>query len=266
MNHNVRIAKKLIRIAKELVAVPSDTYDGFAEFNQSYQQKYGKPADSSIWDLFNTEEEKEAFLKAKSQAHPNLSEFMDKKTLRKILDEGYFTICSVGISTDEHIALTKKYTDANGDFDSDGYESEKKSLVQSRRDELCKFLDGLNVKYCEVLGQFYDEESKKELAELSYLVDLTSIGKNNDEQAKEILRKISSFCGSNMNQTAVIEGIKGAGAYVYCGDRSHRIKQPGMGDTGYGRSTVRNDSKNRTDWSDNYDWDDSGLVKKDWTK
>ena len=250
---NVRVARQLVRLAKELVAVPTGTLDEFNEFNDGYKKTFGKNADSSIWDLFKTEEEKNRFLAQKSARHPNLTEFISKASLKSILDSGYFTICSAGISSDEYAGLKAKYGSNQAGFDA-----EKNTLVKSRLDELCNYLDGLNVKYCEVLGQFYDEESGDELAELSYLVDLTDIGRNSDAEAKRIMRQISSFCGNNMNQTAVIDGIRGAGAYVYCGGRTYRPKD-GYGETGYGRSTVRHDQKSRTDWADNYDWDADPL-------
>lgn len=263
MNKNIKIAKQLIGLAKELVAVPTATFDEFDEFNEKYKKDFGNDADSSIWDLFNTEEQKKNFLETKKQKHPNLSEFLDKSTLKKILDSGYFTICSAGISSAENQELKAKHTDADGDFDKTQYEQEKNGLVKSRLDTLCNFLDGLNVKYSEVLGQFYDEESEEELAELSYLVDLSNVGENDETKAKSLLKQISTFCGNNMNQTAVIEGIRGVHAYVYCGDRSNRISQ-GEGEMGYGRSTVRHDEQSRSDWSDDYNWDDNGLNKKDW--
>ena len=252
----------MIGLAKELVAVPTATFDEFDEFNEEYKKDFGKSADKSIWDLFSTQQQKEDFLKKKAERHPNLSEFLDKSTLKKILDSGYFTICSAGISNDENQELKAEYTNDES-FNKDKYEQEKNRIVKSRLDALCNFLDGLNVKYCEVLGQFYDEESDEELAELSYLVDLTNIGENDDTKAKSLLKQISTFCGNNMNQTAVIEGISGVHAYVYCGDRSNRISQ-GEGQMGYGRSTVRHDENSRSDWSDDYNWDDSGLNKKDW--
>ena len=258
MNKNARIAKELVRIAKMLVAVPTATPGEFDEFNKGYMETFGKNADSSIWDILPDEATKQAFLAKKNQAHPNLTEFLDQPTLKKILDEGYFTICSAGLSSDEYNELKDRYTDLDGTFDKAGFDAEKNALVKSRLGELCSYLDRLNVKYCEVLGQFYDEESGDELAELSYLVDLTDIGRNDDARAKQILRGISNFCGNEMNQTAVIEGIRGQGAYVYCGGRTYRPKD-GYGDTGYGRSTVRNSPKSRTDWSDNYDWDADPL-------
>ena len=266
MNNNIKIAKQLIALAKELIAVPTATFNDFNQFNNDYKNTHGKNVDSSIWDLFTTQAQVDAFLKAKSQAHPNLSEFIDKGTLEKILKKGYFTICSAGISSAEYSALLKKYTNDDGVLDEQGFEKEKNSLVKSRLDEFCKFLDSLDVKYYEVLGQFYDEGSKTELAELSYIVDLTNIGENSDAEAKQIMKKISNYCGNNMNQTAVIEGIKGLGAYVFCGDRSHLPKR-GEGDMGYGRSTVRHDQRNRTDWSDDYGFGDEPPVqpsKKDW--
>lgn len=267
-NDNVNIARQLLKMAKELIAVPTSTVDDFEKFNTQYQKENnGKSADSSIWDLFETEDEAKNFLKLKYQNHPNLSEFIDKNTLRTILEEGYFTICSAGISSSELKILDDKYMDENGNIiNQKEYEKEKNNLVKERLNDLCRFLDTLNVKYYEALGQFYDEITKTEYAELSYIVDLTNIGTNNDMEAKQIMKKVCNYCGNKMNQTAVIEGIKGIRAYVYCDDRSHRLNK-GKGDKNQGRSTVRNDNNTQESWSDDYGFSDKQQEKpskKDW--
>lgn len=90
--------------------------------------------------------------------------------------------------------------------------------------------------------------------------------KNSESDAKSLMDKIISFCGNEMNQTAVIEGIKGIGAYVFCKDKSNMKKQDivydikKIGGEEGGRSTVLNNEKDYSkskSWKDEYPWSDS---------
>ena len=268
-SRNILIAKQLVRLAKELVAVPTGTEEYFQDFSKEYEKNYGRPADSSIWDLFKTQKEVDDFLKSKKQSHPRLSEVLSVDVIKKLLDKGYFVICSAGLSAEEYNALSAKHTDENGKLDRDGYEKEKNALVKGRLEELRRFIDTLDCPYYEVIGQFYDSEIEKELPELSFIIDLTDVGENSDVEAKNLMKKISSFCGNEMNQTSVIEGIGSQSAYVYCKGRSNllsRGRTDKNNDLSYGRSTVRNDKddpKSMYSWSDDYDWE-SEPNKKDW--
>lgn len=55
------LAKKLVKLAKELVAIPTATFDEYDKFDKEYQKQLGKQSDSTIWDLFKTKKEKKIF-------------------------------------------------------------------------------------------------------------------------------------------------------------------------------------------------------------
>lgn len=269
MKNRIRIAKKILKIARELLAVPTATYEDFENFSNEYQKRYKAPADSSLWDLFKSQDEVDAFLAEKKRKHPRLSEVLSAETIKRLLTESYFVICSAGISSEEYSVLEKKYTNPEGRFDEDGYEKEKNALVKERLGELRKFIDSMDCPYYEILGQFYDQDAQKELSELSFIIDLTDAGQNSDSEAKAKMRKITSFCGEDMNQTATIEGIGKQSAYVYCKGRSNLLSR-GRNDDDvkltHGRSTVRTDKddpKSMYSWSDDYDWD-ADPNQKDW--
>lgn len=266
MNKNLHIAKNLIRLAKELVAVPTATFDEYEKFDSEYQKKFGIKSDSSIWDLFKTEKERDDYLKIKSIAHPNLSEIISIDTINKILSQGYFVICSAGLNDDEAQSIRKKIIAEFGKMNINKFNERKNQIVKTRYEELRRFLDSLDCRYYEVIGQFYNEILEAETSELSYIVDLTDIGKNNDTMAKSLMRKITEFCKTNMKQCATIEGINTSHAYVYCGDRSYRMSRGESQDYGYGRSTVRTDTTNgMRSWVDDYDWD-LDSSPSDWIK
>lgn len=264
------LAKKLVKLAKELVAIPTATFDEYDKFDKEYQKQLGKQSDSTIWDLFKTKKEKEDFLKAKSIAHPNLSEIISTETLGKILSKGYFVICSAGLNDVEAQDLKDKIIAEYGKMDNNKFNEMKKKIVKPRYEELRGFLDHLNCPYYEVIGQFYNDILKTEIGELSYIVDLTNVGKNDDAKAKSLMIKITKFCGNNMEQCSTIEGINSVNALVNCGDRSYRKSRGKSTDFGYGRSTVRT---NQTDgmhtWVDDYGFGDTNspdATKGDWLK
>lgn len=263
---NLKMAKQLVHLARELIAVPVGTFDDYNKFNNQYKKDFGVDADSGIWELFKTESERDNFLKQRKNKHPNWSQVISKETLKKLLEEGWFTICSAGLSSEENKILSEKCSVGRENLDLSGYEKEKDSLVKSRLEELRNFLDSLNCPYYEVIGQFFDREAKKQLSELSFIIDLSDIGKNSESDAKSLMDKIISFCGNEMNQTAVIEGIKGIGAYVFCKDKSNMKKQnivydiKQIGGEEGGRSTVLNNEKDYSkskSWKDEYPWSDS---------
>ena len=77
MSSRIKMARELLKMAKQLInAKPAGTYDSFDKLSQSnIERGYAKEvSDDFPWDLFKTDEEVEAFIKKKSELHPNLSE------------------------------------------------------------------------------------------------------------------------------------------------------------------------------------------------
>ena len=197
MNNNIKIAKELIRMAKQLIeARPTGTHDEFNKLSEDNIQKYIKDvSDDFPWDLFETKEEVENFIKQKKEQHPKLSEVISNDTLEKLLNEGWFCIVSAGVNPDEDDECKVRATGKDGIFDKNVYKQLKHEIVDKRYEYLCKFLDSLKVPYYEIIGQYNG------VAEKSYIVDLTDIGKNNKEEAKNILGKFAPFAiKSSRNQ------------------------------------------------------------------
>lgn len=73
MNNNIKIAKELIRMAKQLIeARPTGTHDEFNKLSEDNMQKYIKDvSDDFPWDLFETKEEVESFIKQKKNSTLN---------------------------------------------------------------------------------------------------------------------------------------------------------------------------------------------------
>ena len=247
------IANELLKIARELVAIPTGTQKDFNSFNKAYLEQNGVRADSSIWKILKTKEAVEGFLKDKKKKNPKLSEFISKDKLSELLEKGFFTICSAGLSNEEEAEIqsvclnkSKKLIDENK------YRSLKTTRIKKRQKQLRNFLNQLRVPYYEVIGQ-YPIGKEKQMAELSYIVDLTDFGQNDDKKARDLMKKISDFCGEKGKQQAVIEGIGGERVWVFCKDRSYSKR---IGDGEVGGSTVRHqkeDFKDITTWRDEFD-------------
>ena len=81
MNNNIRVARQLIKIAKEIIsdqrmAYPTDTYDGFSQYSKDCQEKYNEQPDAKLWDLFETQEEVDAFLQNKAKDFTHLKQII----------------------------------------------------------------------------------------------------------------------------------------------------------------------------------------------
>ena len=264
MNNNIKIAKELIRMAKQLIeARPTGTHDEFNKLSEDNIQKYIKDvSDDFPWDLFETKEEVENFIKQKKEQHPKLSEVISNDTLEKLLNEGWFCIVSAGVNPDEDDECKVRATDKDGIFDKNVYKQLKHEIVDKRYEDLCKFLDGLKVPYYEIIGQYNG------VAEKSYIVDLTDIGKNNKEEAKNIFREIRSFC-NQIKQESIVEGVGNQQALVYCKDGSYRKRIDDKGDFNDAMSQTYYELHNRTNnrtWSGNFgDFNDKTQVHhSDW--
>ena len=255
MNNNVKIAKQLIKLAKELIAVPTDTYENFENFSQDYLNRYHKKDDSEadrqlkkqylkkMFDLFETEEEVDEFLKNKSKTFPNLREIISDQTIDRLLNDDWFVIISAG-RNEKEIEL---YDNANEEE-----KEEMDKLLDERYKKLREFLQKFNVPYYQVIGQYGTS------AELSYIVDLSNNGKNDENVIKSFLREIRAFC-KNIKQDAIIEGLGRKSVWVFTNDQStsYLNKTQSLNpEDSFGRSIVFTDKKDRRKnraWADDFD-------------
>lgn len=251
-------------MAKQLIkAMPTGTYDEFKKLSGDNTPKYIKDvSDDFPWDLFKTKEEVDNFIKQKSERHPRLSETISPETLKKLLNEGWFCIVSAGVNPDEDDECKTQATNKDGNLDRKTYKELKHAIVDKRYEDLCDFLDGLKVPYYEIIGQYSG------VAEKSYIVDLTDIGTNNKEEAKNLFRKIRSFC-NQIKQESVIEGIGNQQVLVFCQDGSHRKRIDDNGNFNDAMSQAYYEVHNRTNnytWSGNFgDFNDETQVHhSDW--
>ena len=263
--NNITIAKKLLKFAMELISSPTGTNQNFEQFGEEYKKQNKNEAYPTYWNLFNSEKQKRKFLKKKKELHPRLSEVVDSSTLDKLLKDGWFVIVSAGLNNEEGAKLAKEFGwEKEGDKinDIEGYINEAKHITKRRYRKLRRFLDELDCPYYEVLGQFKNDILKIETPELSYIVDLTNFGENDDSKAKSLLHKISSFC-NQIKQTAIIEGIGGENIFHYLENDTFVQQLPGEGKNNDGRSTFRTDNKDYkkiVNKSFNYDWNNPKPI------
>ena len=259
MKCRIKIANELLLLAKQLIeAAPTSTKDEFDKLSKSnIEHEYAKgESDDFPWKLLDTKDEVDAFIKEKSEEHPNLFESIPPKALEKLLDDGWFCIVSAGVNPDEDKKCKDNAT-IKGVLNKDEYKKQKHNIVDARYAELCTFLDRLNVPYYEIVGQYGS------VAEKSYIVDLTKIGENNEQKVKSLFRQICSFCGNEMHQESIIEGIGKQQVIVYCKDRSHRKQIDSTGDYNEAMTQVYHDIHDRTQnttWSGNF----GDLQNSDW--
>ncbi len=122
MNSRIKMARELLKMAKQLIkAMPTGTHDSFTKLSQSnIEREYAKEvSDDFPWDLFNTDEEVEAFIQKKSEQHPNLSEVISKESLNNLLNNGWFCIVSAGVNPEEDKKCRQNATNENGVLDKD---------------------------------------------------------------------------------------------------------------------------------------------------
>lgn len=244
---NIKLAKELIKLAQELIAVPTDTYQNFQEYSKDYYDKYKEYPDKKLWDLFETQEEVDAFLQNKSKEFPHLKQIISEETIKRLLQEDWFIIVSAGRNEDQ--IQNNNITDQE---------------IENRYNELKKFLESLNLPYYEVIGQYFHS------SELSYIVDLSNNGANDESTIKSNLRKIRSFCGNELKQDAVIEGLGKQRVYMYSKNKnlSYRKKTKELNPVNdIGRSTVfteKGDRKKNKSWADDFDFDEENQG--DWLK
>ena len=251
MNNNVRIAKELVKMAKELVAITMTKKD-FKEYSKHYNDAFGSSPEEKLFDLFKNRKQLRTFLKQKKRSFPHLKEFLSKDKLNVLLSKKMMCIVSAGRSEDE-LAHPEKITDKQ---------------VEERYENLRRFLETLRLPYYEVLGNYFGHQ------EISYIVDLTDDGKYLNDSAKvsEYLKKIRNFCHNQMKQDCIIEGIGKVTVFQYS-DYYHlqdtvKPSNDPYSEQGLGRSTVFTHSpsryrrqnpssvKDKTDsFSNNYDFD-----------
>lgn len=251
MNNNLKTAKQLIKIAKELVAI-SMTRKDFNEYSQQYNDAFGGSPEEKLFDIFKNKKQLLTFLKQKKRTFPHLKEFLSKEKLSQLLSSKMMCIVSAGRNQKE-IDNPELLTDQQ---------------LKERYDELKSFLETLRLPYYEVLGNYFGNQ------EISYIVDLTNDGKYFDNNGKisENLKKIRSFCHNQMKQDCIIEGIGKQTVFQYSSNYisqdSAKPSNDPYTEKELGRSTVftnspsryrrRNPSsvKDKTDsFSNNYDWD-----------
>lgn len=251
MNKNIRIAKELIGLAKNLVAI-SMTEKDWKQYSNDYQEAFGTPPNKELYDVFQNSGRLKQSLKQKRRNYSNLREFLSKKKLIELLNKKMFCIVSAGRNSAEleNPSLLNKMQ------------------LKSRYNSLKRFLETLDLPYYEIVGNYGGSQ------EISYLVDLTNDGEflNNSAQVHTNLSKIRNFCSGEMKQDCIIEGIGNATVFQYSGhyieqDQSNPTSDPYDKSPESGRSTVftespsnyrrRNPSvKDKThSFSNNYDWE-----------
>lgn len=252
MNNNIRVARQLIKIAKEIIsdqrmAYPTDTYDGFSQYSKDCQEKYNEQPDAKLWDLFETQEEVDAFLQNKAKDFPHLKQIISEESIKKLLDEQWFVIVSAGRNNEE----IKEHSITDQE-------------IKERYNKLRQFLQILNLPYYQVIGQYGHS------SELSYIVDLSNNGTNDETTIKSNLRKIRTFCGNELKQDAIIEGLGKQRVYMYTqnGDFSYSQKTRQLNPVNdIGRSQVftdKGDRRKNVTWADDFDFETKNQG--DWIK
>ena len=249
--NNIKIAKELVGLARELVAITMTRKD-FKEYSKHYNDAFGSSPEEKLFDLFKNKKQLRSFLKNKKRQFPHLKEFLSQEKLKNLLSSKMMCVVSAGRNQNE--------------IDDPNLITDKQ--VKERYGELRRFLESLRLPYYEVLGNYFGNQ------EISYIVDLTDDGKNLNNSAKvsNNLEKIRDFCHNQMKQDCIIEGVGKVTVFQYSGhyllqDATKPSNDP-YTEQEFGRSTVFTHSpsryrrhnpstiKDKTDsFSNNYDWD-----------
>ncbi len=253
MNNNVRIAKELVKMAKELVAI-SMTRKDFREYSKQYEDAFDDVPAEKLFDIFKNRKQLRTFLRQKKRDFPHLQEFLSRDRLRQLLSHQMMCVVSAGRNQQE-IDNPALITDEQ---------------VKERYNVLRHFLETLNLPYYEVLGNYGNSQ------EISYIVDLTKDGKylNDSGKVSSNLKKIRDFCHGAMKQDCIIEGIGKMTVFQYPGyylqQEQDKPSNNPYTEKDFGRSTVFTNRPSRyrknnpssvgdktESFSNNYDWDTS---------
>lgn len=224
--NNIKIARKLVKIAKNLVAI-SMTNKNFKQYADEYERIFHERPNPNLFDLFKTKKQLLTFLKNKKRSFPHLKEFLNDGKLNELLSNKMMCVVSAGRNSEE--------------IDNPGLITD--SGVKKRYDELKTFLETLKLPYYEVYGLYFGSH------EVSYLVDLTNDGKylNNSGKVQQNLEKIRNFCLGQVKQDCIIEGIGNVTVFQYSGKYIEQDKNNPENDpyNNEGRSTIFTKSPKR---------------------
>ena len=191
----IRVARQLVRLAKELVAI-SMTRNDFKEYSKQYGESFGgETLNEKLFDIFKNRKQLRRFKKQKRRTYPNLKEFLPADKLKSLLDSKMMCIVSAG---------------RNGrEIDDPGLITDRQ--VEQRYERLRRFLESLELPYYEVLGSYFGNQEK------SYIVDLTNDGEylNDSAAVSSNLQKIRAFCNNDSKQDCIIEGIGHATVFQF---------------------------------------------------
>ena len=98
--NNVKIAKELVGLARELVAITMTRKD-FKEYSKHYNDAFGSSPEENLFDLFKNKKQLRSFLKNKKRQFPHLKEFLSQEKLKNLLSSKMMCVVSAGRNQNE---------------------------------------------------------------------------------------------------------------------------------------------------------------------